>query len=400
LASLFCHLSSITLFTSPFFFALIICFIYYKRQLYPFIMVLGNPAPLGLLAFGMTTAMLMYVEMGWAEVEFEQLIFGYAVFLGGICQILVAIFEIMKGSSFSFAVFGCYGAFWLGWGLVYVESNRTTSTFDASLYPDGKVAWLIQWGVLSACFWLITLRKNLCLIAVFALLTSTFFLLAVATATGSEGVKKAGGYVGFLTAIGAWYTGVAELINEEYGQHILPGLTPIKKPERFNITKESIATRISYVERGNTLFLTFRGLQIKTSGDILAIYEGVEEAIKATNAPGGKVHVVVDYKDVYLAEDKFDEYWAMVDNLERQYYLSASRFHVSSFGTVDSGGTGGIGLRKALDTRGAYAAPGGPKERVSSFGTVENGGTGGVGLRKALDTRSVHAAPGDPEAWV
>ena len=29
---------------------------------------LGNPAPLGLLAFGTTTNLLMYVEMGWCEV--------------------------------------------------------------------------------------------------------------------------------------------------------------------------------------------------------------------------------------------------------------------------------------------------------------------------------------------
>lgn len=34
-------------------------------------MKLGNPAPLGLLAFGMTTLNLMYVELGWCENDFE-----------------------------------------------------------------------------------------------------------------------------------------------------------------------------------------------------------------------------------------------------------------------------------------------------------------------------------------
>lgn len=37
----------------------------------PPVLSLGNPAPLGLLAFGMTTMNLMYVEMGWAETDFE-----------------------------------------------------------------------------------------------------------------------------------------------------------------------------------------------------------------------------------------------------------------------------------------------------------------------------------------
>jgi succinate-acetate transporter protein len=309
-------------------------------------MVLGNPAPLGLLAFGMTTAMLMYVEMGWVEVEFEQYVFGYAMFLGGTCQMIVSIFELIKGSSFSFAVFGCYGAFWLGWAIVFGESHRTTSTFDASAYPDGKTAWFVQWGVLSACFWFITLRKNMCLIIVFSLLVPTFFLLAAATGTGNANIKKAAGYIGFATAIAAWYTAIAELVNEEFGKPILPGLTPIVKPEPFNITKETIATLSSYDEKTNTLFLTFRGMQIKTDSDILVISEGVKLAIKETKAPDGKVHVVADYKDALIAEDKVDAYWTMVlDKLESQHYLSSSRFNVSSFGT--SAGAG-LGLNSAV----------------------------------------------------
>jgi succinate-acetate transporter protein len=306
---------------------------------------LGNPAPLGLLAFGMTTAMLMYVEMGWVEAEFEQYVFGYAMFLGGTCQMIVSIFELIKGSSFSFAVFGCYGAFWLGWGIVFVESHRTTSTFDASAYPDGKTAWFVQWGVLTGCFCAIALRKNICLIAVLGLLTTTFFLLACATGSGNANVKKAAGYIGLATAIAAWYTAIAELVNEEFGQPILPGLTPIVKPEPFNVTKENIAALTSYDEKTNTLFLTFRGMQIKTDSDIVAISEGVELAVKDAKAPDGKVHVVADYKDALIAEDKVDAYWTMVlDKLESQHYLSSSRFNVSSFGT--SGGAG-LGLKNA-----------------------------------------------------
>jgi succinate-acetate transporter protein len=293
-------------------------------------MALGNPAPLGLLGFGMTTAMLMYVEMGWVEAEFEQLIFGYSIFLGGSCQMIVSIFELLKGSSFSFAVFGCYGAFWLGWGIVYAESHRTTSSFDLSAYPDGKTAWFVQWGLLTGCFFAIAIRKNNCLMATLGLLTATFFVLACASGTGNANVKKTAGYVGFATAIAAGYQAFAELVNEEYGKPVLPGLAPHVQPASFNITKESFAALTSYDDRTNTLFLTFRGMQIKTDSDIVAISEGIEDAIKDTNAPGGKVNVVSDYKDVLLAEDKVDAYWAMVERHERQYYLSASRFHVSS----------------------------------------------------------------------
>ena len=280
--------------------------------------------------------MLMYVDMGWAETEFEEMVAGYAMFYGGLAQLLVAIFELLKGSSFSFAVFGSYGAFWLGWALVFVESHRTTSEFTSD-YSNGKTLWFVQWGVLTTCFWVISWRKNICLITVLGLLSLTFFVLAAASGSDEPGVKKAAGYCGFLTAIAAWYTAIAELVNEDYGRHILPGLEPMIQPEREQLTKESILKRTQYDSKTNTIFLQFRGIQVKNEKDILTIKMGLEAAFKSANAPGdGKVHVVVDYEDVLIAEDIVEAYWEMAGALERTYYLSVKRFHVTSFGTGSS----------------------------------------------------------------
>jgi uncharacterized protein len=303
-------------------------------------MALGNPAPLGLLAFGMTTLMLMFVETGWAETDFEYVVAGNAIFFGGVGQILVAIFELLQGSSFSFAVFFSYGAFWLGWAFLFVERAKDYSTFGDASYSTGMTLFLIQWGLLSSCFFVVTLRKNVCLIVVFALLTTTFFLLAASTATKSPAVKKAAGYIGFFTAIGALYTGVAELINEEWGQHVLPGLRPIRTPELTAITKEAIMNLTSYDRKSNSLFLQFSGLHIYRQDDIASIREGVKEAIlEATKDSFGqhKVHVIVDYKNVSIARELEEQYWQMTRYLEQHYYLSVRRFYVSSFGTRKDG---------------------------------------------------------------
>lgn len=302
---------------------------------------LGNPAPLGLLAFGMTTAMLMYVEMGWAEVEFEAWVYGVAMFFGGVCQLVVAILELFRGSSFSFAVFGSYGAFWLGWAVSYAEMHRVDSelsNYSSSSMSNGKTAMFIQWGVLSLCFFVITLRKNVCLVVTFALLCSTFFLLAAANSTLNEHVKMAAGYVGFFTAISAWYTGFAELVNEEYGRHLLPGLMPLLTPERVQITMASIQKRISYDSKTNTLLLHFLGLHIQKVEDVRVIYQAVEKAVKeANNALDNKVHVIVNYKDVQINNDVVETYWAAVHELQSRFYLSVKRFHVTSFGTTTNG---------------------------------------------------------------
>jgi GPR1/FUN34/yaaH family len=215
-------------------------------------------------------------------------------------------------------------------------------TLDLSLIN----CWLLKWGVLSFCFWIVSLRKNNCLIITFALLWLTFFLLAAATHTGEVGVRKVAGYVGFLTAMSAWYTGVAEIINEgqylsfassqkrnsrfcfssrctnicfpEWGQHVLPGLKPILSPERFEITKDSIVQRTQYDRKTNTMFLQFRGIQIKTPKDVLNVKLGVEEAFKAAEAPGeGKIHVVVDYEDVLISDDVASLYWDTVAKMQQ-----------------------------------------------------------------------------------
>lgn len=119
---------------------------------------------------------------------------------------------------------------------------------------------------------------------------------------------------------------------------MLPGLKPILKPEQFQITKENIVKKTQYIKKTNTIFLQFRGIQIKTSQDVAAIQEGLEEAFEGATKDSGesKVHVVVDYEDVLISDDIFDEYWEMVGELERKYYLSAKRFHVTSFGTGSS----------------------------------------------------------------
>ncbi len=76
-------------------------------------MSMGNPTLLSLLVFGMTTMMLMYVNMGWVKGKFQEMVIRYALFYGGLCQLMVGIFELFKGSSFPFAVFGCTELF--GW---------------------------------------------------------------------------------------------------------------------------------------------------------------------------------------------------------------------------------------------------------------------------------------------
>lgn len=310
---------------------------------------LGNAAPLGLLAFGMTTALLMITEMGWVEHHFLEHVFGYMAFYGGLTQLVVGIFELLSGSTFGFAAFSSYGAYWMAQALIFNEDHDLNSTFEgAEHYPQGKCAFFSLWGVVTFVFWVCTFRKNAALCITFGLLTLTFFLLSGAAIKGDghESILKVAASFGFMTgtptpasreaddirtrhesnvdplasrqlihlcchvaALAAFYTGFAELINEEFGYHLLPGLEPLAKSHKTELDQALMEKIVSYSARSNTLFATFRGLQIGTLRDIQTIREGIESKIKAAST--GKVHVIIDYKDATIAQYLAKAYWEM-----------------------------------------------------------------------------------------
>ena len=75
---------------------------------------LANPAPLGLLGFGVTTVLLNLVNAGAFPLDTVILAMGIAY--GGIAQIIVGVMEFKKGNTFGTVAFTSYGLFW--WSLV------------------------------------------------------------------------------------------------------------------------------------------------------------------------------------------------------------------------------------------------------------------------------------------
>lgn len=67
----------------------------------------ANPAPLGLLGFGMTTVLLNIHNAGFFEMN--AMIFGVGIFYGGIAQIIAGIMESRKNNTFGFTAFISYG---------------------------------------------------------------------------------------------------------------------------------------------------------------------------------------------------------------------------------------------------------------------------------------------------
>ncbi|KAG2496012.1 hypothetical protein HYH03_005934 [Edaphochlamys debaryana] len=166
--------------------------------------------------------MLMFITAGWAEKTFLPTVMCYALFYGGFGQIVAGVLQLIKGNTFGGTAFCSFGAFWMG--VFLLEYLMIT---DKELFPlaqTGKTLWCGLWAFLSLCFFVITCRKNACLMAIFALMGLTFSLLA--GGVWSRECERAAGYAGLVCGASAIYTAFAFLYKIELGIN-LPGITPV-----------------------------------------------------------------------------------------------------------------------------------------------------------------------------
>jgi len=178
----------------------------------------GNPAPLGLLGFGMTTVLLNLHNAGFYELN--SMILAMGLCYGGAAQVIAGIMEWRKGNTFATTAFISYGLFWLSLVTLII---LTKLGWGAKSDDTSMAAYLAMWGLFTFVMFLSTLRLNRALQIVFATLTILFFLLAYGDFTNaSAGFKHFTGYEGIFCGFSAIYTGLAQVLNELYGRTVLP----------------------------------------------------------------------------------------------------------------------------------------------------------------------------------
>jgi len=182
----------------------------------------ANPAPLGLLGFGMTTILLNLHNAGFFGVS--AMIMGMGIFVGGIAQLIAGIMEWKKNNTFGTTAFVGYGSFWLSLVAIWLLPNYgVAKPIEAEMG-----AYLCFWGLFTLFMFIGTLRLNGALQFVFASLTILFFLLAIGDFTGIKIIKTIAGYEGIICGLSAVYASVAQVLNEVYGKVVLP-ICPVKK---------------------------------------------------------------------------------------------------------------------------------------------------------------------------
>lgn len=207
---------------------------------------LANPAPLGLIAFGMTTV-LLNIANAFPDNAYGALpmVIAMGIFFGGLAQVIAGILEFKKGNTFGMVAFSSYGFFWLTFATIVLLPFIYPGT--PAVTNQALCAYLFMWGLFTFGMFFGTLKANRALQVVFATLFILFWLLALGHGLQTQGgdnvttgknIVKIAGCEGILCGFSAVYLAMAEVINEANGTTILP-IGPIQpKEEKKEVEKE------------------------------------------------------------------------------------------------------------------------------------------------------------------
>ena len=194
----------------------------------------ADPAPLGLAGFALTTFLLS----GHNATFIPDLIWiGPALFYGGLAQLTAGMWEFRNGNVFGATAFSTYGGFWLALGIfvtLLVVSKNFAGAVGANPHdvPNALAWFLLAFAIFNTYMMLWSLRINVAVFLVFLVLEITEILLSIgffyeAHGHANNGWVHAGGWVGILTALLAWYASAAGVAN---GMAAPKRIVPVGRP--------------------------------------------------------------------------------------------------------------------------------------------------------------------------
>src|SRR6266404_1631903 len=184
----------------------------------------ADPAPLGLAAFALTTFLLSAANAGWMTSASGDAWLGYALAYGGLGQLLAGMWEFRNRNVFGATAFSTYGGFWLGLGLwVLLVAPK-----DTALQAGHDKAWiLLAFAIVNTYLLILSTQLTTAVFFFFLTLALTEILLFIGGFANSTGLVKAGGIVGVITAVVAWYTSAAGISNGIAGKLRFPVGPPL-----------------------------------------------------------------------------------------------------------------------------------------------------------------------------
>jgi succinate-acetate transporter protein len=160
---------------------------------------LGNPAAVGLGAFGATTILLQLSNLGFVGIG---AVMWLAFFFGGLAQFIAGLQEFRTGNSFGSAAFVTYGAFWIALGGIFFSTQ--TGFFNITGVDTGW--FLVVFTGLTVIYFIGSMKQSGVMAWVFLTLLVGFILLDIGhLVPGAAIFNRIAAVELIVCALLAWY---------------------------------------------------------------------------------------------------------------------------------------------------------------------------------------------------
>jgi len=183
---------------------------------------LANPAPLGMFALAATTLMWSLFNARTRHIFEVNAIIGMALFVGGLCTLLAGMWEFAHGHTFGATAFTLLGGFWGSYAVLYWPSSGALSAYTESDRGSALGIYFMVWMIVALMLLIGTFRSSVPLAGTFFFLFLMYLLIGVAHFTGRVSVLRAGGIIGCIASMLAFYTGAVGLHNRDTSYYNLP----------------------------------------------------------------------------------------------------------------------------------------------------------------------------------
>jgi succinate-acetate transporter protein len=192
---------------------------------------IAAPSILGLYGFfGATFIVATYLAGWYGGNNVPYFLFPFAAFFGGLAQFLAGMWSYRARDGLATAMHGMWGSFWMAYGLLYFLAATGAVTL-----PTGPFVELGFWFiVLAAVTWVgawAALAVSGALASVLGFLAAGSTVMLIAQISGSGALTIIAGWLFIISAVIAWYTASALMLNGTFGREVLPLFEPMRHRE-------------------------------------------------------------------------------------------------------------------------------------------------------------------------
>lgn len=183
------------------------------------------PSILGLFGFAASTFIVAANLAGWyGDNTTPMVLFPFVAVFGGIAQFLAGMWSYRARDGLATAMHGMWGSFWIAYGIYFLlaATNVLPSPTSSHTAQVGFGYWFI---VLAAISWAGTaaaVAENIGLTLVLLTLAAGSTLLAIGWVASLGFLVPIGGIVLVASAVIAFYTATAMMLQGTTGRTVLP----------------------------------------------------------------------------------------------------------------------------------------------------------------------------------